>query len=62
VLEASEILEHFQWDSEFDQDELAGEMADVALYLLQLASVTGIELEEAILRKLEFNAKRDWDQ
>jgi NTP pyrophosphatase (non-canonical NTP hydrolase) len=61
ALEAAEILEHFQWNEDFDQEELAGELADVALYLLQLASVSGIDLEEAILKKLEVNARRTWD-
>ena len=61
ALEAAEILEHFQWNENFDKDELAGELADVALYLLQLASISGIDLEEAILKKLEVNAKREWD-
>jgi 8-oxo-dGTP diphosphatase len=60
ALEAAEILEHFQWNEEFDQDELAGELADVALYLLQLASIAKIDLEEAILKKLEINARREW--
>ena len=61
ALEAAEILEHFQWNEEFDQDELADELADVALYLLQLASIAEIDLEDAILKKLEINAKREWD-
>jgi len=34
----------------------------VALYLLELASVTGIDLEEAMLKKLEINQTREWDQ
>jgi len=61
ALEAAEILEHFQWNEEFDRDELAEELADVALYLLQLASISKIDLEDAILKKLEINAKREWD-
>ena len=61
ALEAAEILEHFQWNEEFDKDELAGELADGALYLLQLASISEIDLEQAILKKLEINAKREWD-
>ena len=62
-LEASEVLEHFQWnDAVHDPDELAGELADVALYLLQLASVSGIDLEQAILDKLKVNYTRQWDQ
>ena len=61
VIEAAEVLEHFQWRSDTaDQDALAGELADVALYLLQLASISGIDLEQAILTKLEENQKREW--
>ena len=61
-LEASEVLEHFQWDETSpNPEELSGELADVALYLLQLASVAGIDLEQAILEKLERNYQRNWD-
>jgi NTP pyrophosphatase (non-canonical NTP hydrolase) len=61
-LEANEVLEHFQWHAETkDRDKLASELADVGLYLLQLASVSGIDLEQAILKKLETNASRTWD-
>lgn len=61
VLEASEVLEHFQWREDArDSEALAGELADVALYLLQLASVSGIDLEQAILTKLEENHRREW--
>jgi len=61
-LEASEVLEHFQWaDQSPDPDGLAGELADVALYLLQIASVAGIDLEKAILDKLDLNYQREWD-
>ncbi len=61
-LEANEVLEHFQWRDDLkDKDELASELADVALYLLQLASVSGINLEQAVLKKLEINADRSWD-
>ncbi len=60
-IEAAEVLEHFQWDGAAqDRNALAGELADVALYLLQLASVTGIDLERAILDKLETNYGRVW--
>ena len=63
ALEAAEILEHFQWRDEIkDKEELASELADVALYLLELASVTGIDLEKAMLEKLEVNRTREWDQ
>ncbi len=62
ALEAAEIMEHFQWREDVkDKDEFAGELADVMLYLLQLASVTDIDLEQAVLKKLEINASREWD-
>jgi len=61
AIEAAEVLEHFQWREETAVPaELAAELADVALYLLQLASVSGIDLERAILEKLEINQQRDW--
>ena len=60
ALEAAEILEHFQWNEAFVKEDLAEELADVALYLLQLASIAEIDLEQAILDKLEVNAKREW--
>jgi NTP pyrophosphatase (non-canonical NTP hydrolase) len=62
ALEAAEILEHFQWRDEIkDKEELASELADAALYLLELASVTEIDLERAMLNKLEVNKTREWD-
>jgi NTP pyrophosphatase (non-canonical NTP hydrolase) len=62
-LEAAEILEHFQWhESIKNKEELEAELADAALYLLQLASVSEIDLEQAILNKLEINKTREWDQ
>ena len=61
AIEAAEVLEHYQWrESAGDQEALAGELADVALYLLQLASVSKIDLEQAILDKLALNQNRDW--
>ena len=63
ALEAAEILEHFQWRDEIkNKEELESELADVTLYLLELASVTGIDLEKAVLKKLEINQTREWDQ
>jgi NTP pyrophosphatase (non-canonical NTP hydrolase) len=56
-------LEHFQWSGEQgDPEELKSELADVALYLLQIASIADIDLEQAILMKLEQNYGRSWDQ
>lgn len=67
-LESSEVLELFQWKSEEkihslvkDKDfrrRLAEEMADVLSYLLLLSNVTGIELKDAWLKKIEQNSEK----
>lgn len=62
-IEAAEVLELFQWQERApDPQMLAGELADVTLYLLQLASVTQIDLEDAVLKKLAQNFTRTWDE
>lgn len=62
TLEAGEVLEHFQWREDApDRAELAGELADVQLYLMQIASLAGIDLEKAVLDKLQVNYNRTWD-
>jgi NTP pyrophosphatase (non-canonical NTP hydrolase) len=62
VLEASEVLEHFQWgENSADKAELASELADVMLYLLQLSSISEIDLGQAVLDKLETNYGRTWE-
>lgn len=61
-IEAAEVLELFQWIEEApDAKKLADELADVTLYLLQLARVSGIDLEAAVLTKLKENYSREWD-
>ena len=61
AIESAEVLELFQWtDESASGDELAAELADVTLYLLQLASVAHIDLEAAILAKLKANYDRTW--
>lgn len=62
AVEAAEVLEHFQFrEMPTDLEGLAGELADVANYLFQLAYLTGIDLEQAILDKLKVNYARTWE-
>jgi NTP pyrophosphatase (non-canonical NTP hydrolase) len=61
AIEAAEVLELYQWREQAATEALASELADVALYLLQLASLTGIDLEKAILDKLQHNYGREWE-
>lgn len=62
-LEASELLENFQWKSSEEaldkkRLEITDEVADVAMYLLLLCDAIGIDLETSILNKLAQNAKK----
>jgi NTP pyrophosphatase (non-canonical NTP hydrolase) len=62
-LESAEVLEHFQWSEQaVDSEMLAEELADVTLYLLQLATLTGVDLEKAVLEKLDQNYQRTWSK
>lgn len=64
VVEAGELLEHFQWLTEAQSRELdaeqreavALEMADVLLYLVQLSSSLKVDLMAAAQRKMVLNA------
>lgn len=64
VLEAAEVLEHFQWKSpeevvvhgKTNKEEISDELADVAIYLFELADNLNIDLPAAIQNKIEKNA------
>ncbi|MGB9639745.1 MAG: MazG nucleotide pyrophosphohydrolase domain-containing protein [Anaerolineales bacterium] len=61
VLEASEVLELFQWQDTINNNSvLEEELADVLLYLLQIAQIANIDLEQATLKKLKKNYHRTW--
>lgn len=64
VLEAGEVMEHFQWKSKEEveeyikthKNEIGEELADVQNYLLLLSHGIGIDLEDAVLKKIKKNA------
>jgi len=54
VIEASELLECFQWNNDsYDLQAVKEELADVVNYCIQMASVLNLDLKEIILEKLE---------
>ncbi len=65
-IEAAELLEHFQWKTPAECDahvrarreDIADEIADVAIYLFELADLLGIPIDQAMLSKLEKNAQK----
>ena len=66
VLEAGEVMEHFQWRDEADTKEylksnknLVGEeLADVLYWVLLLSHDLDIDIEKALASKLIKNAKK----
>ncbi|RTL22300.1 MAG: nucleotide pyrophosphohydrolase [Burkholderiales bacterium] len=64
TVEAAELLEIFQWLtaeqslqlSDDQRRHLGEELADVLLYLVQIADHGGVDLEAAVERKLALNA------
>lgn len=53
VIEGAELLECFQWGSEFDRRAVEDELADVVTYCVHLATTLGVDFDEIVLRKLE---------
>jgi len=52
-IEAAELLELYQWDSEADEARLKEELADVLTYCLLLADRHNFDVAEIVLQKLE---------
>ncbi len=66
IVEAGELLEHFQWLGEAESEALDEakrgnvelEMADVLIYLVRLADRLDIDLIEAAAKKLVINSQK----
>lgn len=66
TLEAAELLEHFQWRNgkeleeyvEKNKDEIGEELADVLYWVLLMSHDLGIDVFEALDRKMEKNGKK----
>ena len=57
-IEAGELLECFQWNNNYDKDEVCEELADVFTYCIQMAMKLEVDAEEIILKKLDKTRKK----
>ena len=58
-IEASELLECFQWnDTDFDFEEVKEELADVMNYCIQMSQVLNVDLIEIINQKMDKTEKK----
>lgn len=63
TLEASELLENFQWKDSSEainqnMEQIKDELADVLIYSLMIAHDLEIDIESAILNKIKKNAEK----
>lgn len=57
-IEAGELLECFQWNNNYDRDEVCEELADVFTYCIQMAMQLGVDPKEIVLKKMEKTKKK----
>jgi NTP pyrophosphatase (non-canonical NTP hydrolase) len=64
IVEAAELVEHFQWNTEEEshvlsaekREQVGHELADTFVYLLRISQVLDIDLIEAANKKIALNA------
>ena len=58
AIESGELLECFQWNNNYNKDEVCEELADVFTYCIQMAMKLNVDPKEIILKKLEKTKKK----
>lgn len=58
AIESGELLECFQWNNNFNKDEVCEELADVFTYCIMMADKLGVDPKEIILKKLDKTRKK----
>lgn len=58
AIEAGELLECFQWNSNYDIEEVKSELADVINYCLLLADKLGVDPKQILLDKMDITSKK----
>ncbi|MGP1717975.1 MAG: nucleotide pyrophosphohydrolase [Methylophilus sp.] len=66
IVEAAEVVEHFQWMTEQEsrqldaatKEKVGHELADTLVYLMRIAEVCGIDLIAAANAKIDLNAQK----
>ena len=55
-IEASELLECFQWsDTDYDLEHVKGELADVIVYCQDMLDKLGLDVDEIVMDKMAKN-------
>ena len=57
-IEAGELLECFQWNNEYNIDDVKDELADVMNYCILMSYKLGVDPKQIVLDKMEKTAKK----
>lgn len=57
-IEAGELLECFQWNNNYDLEEVKSELADILNYSLLLADKLNIDPKQIVLDKMKITAQK----
>ena len=57
-IEAGELLECFQWNNEYNLEEVKEELADVINYCILMADKIGVDPKQIVLDKMKKTAKK----
>jgi NTP pyrophosphatase (non-canonical NTP hydrolase) len=57
-IEAGELLECFQWNNNFNKEDVCSELADVMNYCILLADKLDVNIEDIILDKLKLSEEK----
>lgn len=57
-IEAGELLECFQWNNNYDLDEVKSELADIINYCLLMVDKLGLDPKQIVLDKMEETGRK----
>lgn len=57
-IEAGELLECFQWNNDYNKEEVCEELADIFTYCLMMADKLEVDPKDIILKKLDKTRKK----
>ncbi|MCD4756468.1 nucleotide pyrophosphohydrolase [bacterium] len=57
-IEAGELLECFQWNSDYKKDEVKQELADVLIYCLFMLDAVDLDFYDIVSEKMKLNGEK----
>ncbi|VDN47171.1 MazG-like family protein [Petrocella atlantisensis] len=58
VIEAGELLENFQWNTEYNENNVHDELADIMNYCILMADALDVDIVDIMYKKIDKNEKK----